>query len=230
MRIIAIIIKRQLADTLKNKAVLIQFVMFPIMAIVMTLAIKIDGMPENFFVDLFASMYIGMAPLTSMSAIISEEKEKNTLRVLFLSDVSPAQYLLGVGGYIWIICMAGAAVFCATGKYAGSEALCFMAVMAVGILCSIVIGAVIGTWGKNQMAATSITVPVMIVFSFLPMFSMFNETIKKVARLTYSEQVNLLINELDLSKVTAENIIVIAVNIAAAVFAFHLAYRKSGLV
>lgn len=229
MRIIAAIIRKQLKDTLKNKTVLIQFIMFPTLVIIMNSAIKLEGMPGNFFVTLFATMYIGMAPLTSMAAIISEEKEKNTLRVLLMSNVKPMQYLVGIGGYIWVICMLGATVFCAVGGYTGEEAVCFLAVMAVGILVSIMIGAAIGTGSRNQMSATSITVPVMMIFSFLPMLSMFNDTIKKVARVTYSQQINLLINELDAGKVSTENIVVILINILIAFLVFCYAFKKSGL-
>ena len=89
---ICAILWKQLKDTLKNKTILIQFVMFPALTLIM----------EN---------------------------------------VKPAEYLIGVGIYIWIICMIGVAI---------------------------------GTWSKNQMMATSVTVPVMMVFSFLPMLSMFN--------------------------------------------------------
>ena len=78
------IIQKQLLDTLKNKPILIQFILFPLFSIIMTYAIQIQEMPENFFVNLFATMYIGMAPLVSISAIISEEKEKNSLSVLLL--------------------------------------------------------------------------------------------------------------------------------------------------
>ncbi len=76
MRNVSAIFRKQLKDTLKNKTVLIQFIMFPVLTLIMNNAIRIDGMPENFFVNLFATMYIGMAPLTSMAAIIAEEKEK----------------------------------------------------------------------------------------------------------------------------------------------------------
>ena len=70
------ILKKQMKDTFKNKEILIQFILFPVIAIIMENAINIEGMPERFFVTLFATMYIGMAPLTSMAAIIAEEKEK----------------------------------------------------------------------------------------------------------------------------------------------------------
>ena len=48
------------------------------------------------------------------------------------------------------------------------------------------LGAAIGVFSKDQMSATSLTVPVMLVFSFLPMLSMFNETIGKVAKFFYA--------------------------------------------
>ena len=78
-----IIIKKQLKDTIKNKTILIQFILFPLMTVIMENAITLEGMPELFFTKLFAIMYIGMAPITSVAAIISEEKEKNTLRLSF---------------------------------------------------------------------------------------------------------------------------------------------------
>ena len=61
-------------------------------------SITFDELPEHFFTKLFAVMYLGMAPLTSMAAILSEEKEKNTLRALLLSDITSIEYLIGVGG------------------------------------------------------------------------------------------------------------------------------------
>ena len=97
--------------------------MFPLLALVMSQTITIEGMPENFFVNLFATMYIGMAPLTSIAAVIAEEKERNTLRVLMMSNVKPYEYLLGVGSYIWFACMLGAAVICAAGGFALREGI-----------------------------------------------------------------------------------------------------------
>ena len=65
------VFQKQMEDTLKNKAVLIQFIMFPFLAVIMKNSIKIEGMPENYFVTLFASMYLAMAPITSMASIIA---------------------------------------------------------------------------------------------------------------------------------------------------------------
>lgn len=230
MNNIITIIKKQLIDTLKNKTVLIQFIMFPLLGIIMTKAIKIEGMPENFFINLFATMYIGMAPLTSVSAIISEEKEKNTLRVLLMADVSPIQYLLGIGSYVFSACMLGGAIFCyLLNGVTNTQRALFLAVMAVGIIASILLGAAIGVGSKNQMAATSVSVPVMMVFSFLPMLSMFNDKIEKVAKITYSEQIRILMSSLkDIGNYT-EHAVVIFINIVLFGIVFSVLYKKQGL-
>lgn len=220
---------KQVKDIVKNKTILIQFVMFPMLVIVMENLVAIEGMPEHFFVRMFSFMYIGMAPLISMSAILAEEKEECTLKMLLMSDVKPAEYLLGTGSCVWLACMAGACVFGVVGEYKGKEFPAFVCIMAVGTLVSLFIGAAIGTFSRNQMMATSIGVPVMLVFAFLPMLSMFNETIGRIAKITYSEQISLLINGLGQNGVCFENIVIMLLNIAAAFGCFVLAYRRCGL-
>ncbi len=229
MKNIKAVFLKQLSDTLKNKTVLIQFLMFPVLVIVFENAVKLEDMPEHFFAKLFAVMFVGMAPLTCMSSIIAEEKEKNTLRVLMMSNVKPAEYLVGVGAYVFVMCAFGTAVFAVVGGYSGAGLAEFVAVMSVGIILSGLTGAVIGVFSSNQMTATSITVPVMMVFAFLPMISMFNDTIRTVARVTYSQQLSELINGIGVSGITAESVIVIAVNLVLAVLLFTVAYRRRGL-
>ena len=232
MRNIEAIFWKQIKDTFKNKVILIQFVMFPLMVCIMENAVVMEDMPAHFFVKLFSSMYIGMAPLIVMSAIISEEKENGTLKVLLMSDEKPSEYLFGTGIYIWLICMAGSCVFAIVGEYQGKTLAAFLLIMATGIIASLLIGAAIGTWSRTQMMATSIGVPAMMVFAFLPMLSMFNETIKKAAKFTYSEQISILLNRLEdgmTALVQAENVLMILLNMGIALICFLFAYKKSGL-
>ena len=229
MKNIAVIFKKQIKDTLKNKMVLIQFLMFPVLVVIFENVVKIEDMPEHFFVKLFAVMFVGMAPLTCMSAIIAEEKEKNTLRVLLMSNVKPAEYLVGVGAYVFVMCSAGMAVFAVVGGYSGTELVRFIAAMSAGIILSELTGAVIGIFSRNQMTATSISVPVMMLLAFLPMLSMFNDTIKSVAQMTYSQQISELINGIGDSGIQTESLIVIAVNFVLAVILFTVAYKRKGL-
>ncbi|MDD5998140.1 MAG: hypothetical protein PUC55_00355 [Lachnospiraceae bacterium] len=79
---------------------------------------------------------------------------------------------------------------------------------------------------NQQMVATSINVPVMMVLSFLPMLSMFNDTIKSFSKYIFSEQLYLLVNNLENIKISAETGIIMACNILAISFLFWLAYKK----
>ena len=227
MRNIIVIIKKQIKDTIKNKVVLIQFILFPIMTLIMENAIKLDGMPDAFFTKLFSVMYIGMAPLTAVAAIISEEKEKNTLRVLMMANVSPWQYLAGVGIYVWIICMGGAAVM-ATGL--GKENILFyLLVMGIGFFISIMLGGCIGIFAKNQMVSTSLVIPAMAILSFGPMLAQFNGTIEKVAKFLYTQQISVLHNKMSFGQGYGESIIIIMINAAVFIALFFMAFRRRGL-
>ena len=226
MNHIKAILWKQMKDTLKNKTILIQFVMFPVMTVIMENAIEMKDMPEHFFANLFAIMYVGMAPLTSIAAIIAEEKEKNTLRVLQMSNVKGAEYLLGNLIYIFMMCMLGSLVIGLAGGYKGKVLLTFMGVMAVGHFISALLGAAIGVISKNQMSATSLTVPVMMVFSFLPMLSMFNETIAKVAKVVYSQQLHLLLQKIEKPELSTQCLSVLAVNATVILIIFIVAYRR----
>ena len=229
MRKAGAVFKKQWKETLKNKEVLIQFILFPAMAVIMTSTVNIDGMPANFFVVMFAAMYIGMAPLTSIASIIAEEKEKNTLRILQLSDVAAAEYLIGISGYILIMCLGGSVIFAVVGKYTGIYFWKFLAVMAAGILVSMLIGAVIAVFSKSQMNAAAVVVPVMMVFSFLPMISFFNDSISKFSKYVYSQQISNILNNIEANQLKAESLGILAVNFLLAAILFGLAYKRSGL-
>lgn len=229
MRNICAVFLKQINETFKNKTILIQFVLFPAFALIMENAIKLQDMPEHFFVKLFSVMFVGMAPLTCMSSILSEEKEKNTLRALLMSNVKPVQYLLGVGSYLWLMCMAGSVVFALCGQYRGKELVAFLLIMAAGILLSILVGAAIGVFSRNQMTATSITIPVMMVFSFLPMIATFNEKIAKFAKVTYSQQISMLINNINDVTIEMENVVILLANMLVAIVLFLLAFYRKGL-
>ena len=223
----AAIFKKQLKDALKNKEVLIQFVMFPVLTAVMTLGVKLDGMPENFFISLFATMYICMAPLSSAAALIAEEKEKGTLRVLLMSGVKPQEFLAGIGGFIWAVCMIGSAVMCALGRYDLQSAVIFMTIMAVGILISLVIGGVIGLLSSSQTTAHSVSIPLMLVLSLLPLLSAFNNTIAKAAKVLFSEQIRQCFAEGKTVGVNTTAVIVSSANLVVALAVFVWAYRRS---
>lgn len=227
MRNIGVIIKKQIKDTLKNKTVLIQFVMFPVLTLIFEQAINIPDMPELFFTKLFSVMYMGMAPLTAVASIIAEEKEKNTLRVLTMANVKAWEYLAGIGIYVWTICMAGAGVMATT--LPSGDIPFYLGVMAAGFLISIAIGACIGIIAANQMVATSLSLPVMLVFSFMPMLAMFNDKIEKVAGIFYTQQIRELLGSMTFDGIKTETMLVVAANALLALILFFVAFKRKGL-
>lgn len=226
MRNILAIMKKQWKDTLKNKPVLIQFIIFPVMAVIMAKFVEVPGMAPTYFIKMFASMFVGMSPLVATSSILSEEKDEGTLRVLFMSNVKSVEYLFAIGSYVFLFSMAGAGVMCLAGGYTGFDALKFLIILAVGILTSILIGAAIGVFSKNQMVATSIMTPLMMVFAFVPMIGGFNEQVQKVSKVLYSGQIDYLIGNIESNESMISSLLIILINAIIALALFALAYRN----
>lgn len=226
MRNIIAIIRKQWKDTLKNKPVLIQFIIFPVMAVIMSNFVEIPGMAPTYFIKMFASMFVGMSPLVVTSSIISEEKDEGTLRILFMSNVKSVEYLFAIGSYVFLLSMAGAGVMCLAGGYTSFDALKFLIILAVGILTSILIGAAIGVFSKNQMVTTSIMTPLMMVLAFVPMIGGFNEQVQKVSKVLYSGQIDYLIGNIESNENMISSLVIILINAIIALVLFALAYRN----
>lgn len=229
MRTAAVIFRKQVRDTLKNKEVLIQFVLLPAMAVIMEKLVRVEGMPENYFVKLFSIMFAGMAPLVSMAAIIAEEKEKGTLRVLLMSDVAPFSYLFGTGSYVWLLCMAGSTIMAAAAGFRGGELMVYLSVMGAGLAVSVAAGAALGMFARSQMMATSIVMPVMLVLSFLPMISAFQETVRRIAGIFYTQQMQFFLEDLQYDRADLKGAVVVLCNLAVVCTLFVIAYKRNGL-
>ena len=69
----------------------------------------------------------------------------------------------------------------------------------------------------------------MMVFSFLPMIATFNEDIEKIAKITYSQQISMLINNINDAAIEMENVVIILANLFVAIVLFLLAFYRKGL-
>ena len=105
----------------------------------------------------------------------------------------------------------------------------YLLIMAVGFVISILAGACIGILSRNQMTATSIVMPVMLVFGFSPMLAMFNESIEKVARFAYTQQLRKLMDDMTPGGIKVDGACILAVNAMLMVVLFFIAFRKKGL-
>lgn len=228
--IIKAVFIKQWKETLKNKEVLIQIVMFPTIALILTNSVNVDTIPSEYFVILFASMYVGMTPIIILSSIISGEKESGSLRMLIMSNVKPLEYILGISCYVIICCMLGLTIMGITGGFYGSQLLSFVGICTSGILISILIGSIIGMVSRNQMSASSLSVPAMLVCSFVPMLSMFNESIKKIGGFLFTQRINELLSALPLKEVPVEALLIILANFLLFLFLYIRIFQKRNLL
>lgn len=220
---------KQLKDIFKNKSMLIQYIMYPAIAFLMTelIAKPDENIPNTLFIIMFSSMFIGMALIMGTASPISEDREHKSLRFLIMAGVKPHQYLLGLGGVIFSGALLVSLVFALMGGYTSLELLKFMTVMSAGALGSIILGAIIGMISKNQQAAIGLGLPMAMIFGFSPMIASFNETAKNYLFPLYTQQISLAVN--DLSAPIWQPLLVIAANILVFLVLFVIAYRKKGI-
>lgn len=79
------------------------------------------------------------------------------------------------------------------------------------------------------MMATSIVIPVMMIFSFVPMLAMFNETIKKIGCVFYTLQLSDMLNKVSHLKIELGQILVFVITLFVSIILFVYAYKKCGL-
>ena len=229
MKTIIAIFNKQAKDMFKNPSVLVMFLLFPAVAIIMTVLVegRMEGLPKNLFVSMMAAIFAGMGLITAVSGIIAEDIERKCLRFLIIAGVKPYQYLLGTSSFILLAGTVSSLIFAFTGDFTLIEMLKFLAIMISGTAASIILGAAIGMLSQNQQAATSLGMPAAMVLGFTPMIANFNPTIEKIAGFMYTQQINVIIN--DLSSSLVKPMLIIAANIAVFTALFIFAYKKKGL-
>ena len=229
MRSAKTIFVKQAINMYRNPMVLVQFIIFPAVALIMTqlIAKSNDAIPGNMFVTMMGAIFAGMGLITATAAVMAEDIENRSLRLLVMAGVKPHEYLLGTGGFILLAGAATSVIFALIGDFTRAEFARFLLVMVSSVAASIILGASIGMLAKNQQAATAIGMPVAMILGFTPMIASFNKTVEKAASVLYTQQLNVIVN--DFSANFTQAMIVIAINIAALLVLFVIAYAKKGL-
>ena len=229
MKSIKAIFIKQAKDMFKNPMVLVMFIIFPVVALIMTqvIAKSNDAISNNMFVTMMAAIFAGMGLVTAVSAVIAEDIERKSLQFLIIAGVKPHQYLIGTGGFFLLAGMVTSVVFALIGDFSGTETIKFLAIMITGTAASIILGATIGMFSKNQQAATSLGMPVAVIIGFTPMVAAFDKTVENFASILYTQQINVIVN--DFSASLWKPLLVIALNIAVLTVLFVFAYRKKRL-
>ncbi|MCL2490343.1 MAG: ABC transporter permease [Propionibacteriaceae bacterium] len=221
---------KQLRDIVKNKAVLLQYLVMPVMALALTqLVAKPSGgaIPVTMFVSMFTAIFVGMVMPAATTGAIAEDRERGSLRFLVMAGVKPVDYLLGVGG---VILATGTVVLVAFGLMGGltpSQFGRFIVMTLGGGVASVLLGAVVGLLAGNQQAATAVVMPISLVFGFGPMIAMFNVTTGKLLAPFYTMQMSATISNIDAPM--GKSALIVLANIVVLLGLFVLDYKKRGL-
>lgn len=221
------LVAKDVKDVLKNGNMLL-LSLLPILFTALYSSMDFGGekMPSDYVLTMGLLMNLCMVPISAMSMIIAEEKEKNTLRTLMLSNVSAAEFLLSKATVIFLLTqVSNLIIYFITGPESVGIGL-FLVVTCLGSLCMMFFGALIGIVSKNQMSTGMLSAPVMLIMLLPAIFAMLNESIEKFARFTPSYAlIQLLASPPD----AAFYIAVIAVWTLIVGLLFALVYRKKRL-
>lgn len=229
---------------MKLKALLSKnFIISPIFAIGFTFMMKLvygsvtegglDDMLKGMALSLGALMSVTMTGIYCVSAALAEEKEKHTLRVLMTSSVNGLEFFLGsLLPVVGMILLTNAVIVPVSGlsMQAGQWAV----YLGISLLCAVtcaIIGMIFGIFAKNQVTASTITTPALLILMMLPMFANFNKTVAKISEFVFTgvmQQTIIQIAEGNTQIVSRTSVAIMAAEIVAAVLCFLVIYRKNG--
>ena len=236
MRIIGALFNKEVKGLAKNKNVLLMFLLPVFFAIIYSRLAASDPSAHMDIVEILL-LCVGMNLILGssfvMAMLISEEKEKNTLRTLMLSGVSPLEFLAGKVLITFLLTtLSNLAIFLIVG-IDPSYLFQFILLTTLVVIAMMEIGAVLGIFSPNQMATGTIGMPVLMVFLFVPMFAPVNETVGTVAGYLPTHNLNLVLESLfsggGLGANSTTNLAIILAWIVVAAAGFIYTYNKVGL-
>lgn len=166
-------------------------------------------------------MNMCLFPVSTMATVISEEKEKNTLRVLMLSGISGLEFLFSKA--VVAFCTTEAiniVIYLLAGTHIHVGLFLFLTVLLT--IDMLIIGALIGIMSKSQAMSSVYYTPIMLGLLIPAFLANMNKSIETVARLlpTY-----VMINSL-LGKGIDFSLLVILVWLLVGFICFMFAYRS----
>ena len=251
MRSAKAVFKVQLKGIAKTPEILIQFIMFPLIALLIntlisTFDIDFEGIPVDIateignimmanmpnMVTMQATIFAGMGLIMVISGLVAENIEKKTLRFLMMAGVKPASYLLGISGVILFASLFSSVAFSLIGEFSGVDFWIFTAAMMSAVVGSIILGATIGIITKNQQSASGLSLPAAVIFGFIPMIAQFNENIARYFHPIYTQQLNVIATTINSGVAETplwQSFVIIWANVAVLGILFAVVYKRKGL-
>ncbi|OPD23091.1 hypothetical protein AL710_06745 [Clostridium botulinum] len=237
IRRINALLKKEIKDFAKNMNVSVMYLLPIMFSIIYSKLLgnnsSNDVMNRINILILCVGMNISLISSMVISMLIAEEKEKNTLRTLILSAVSPWEFLTGKVLITFLVSeVINIAIFFSIGcdiQYLGK----YILITTLVLFSMIEIGAIIGIISPNQMATGVFSMLVVMNFFVIPAFAKANKTIEAIAKFLPSYHMNIMIARLFKGETfgieSTRSIAIILAWIIIALIAFAFTYSRRGL-
>lgn len=167
------------------------------------------------------------------SAALAEEKEKSTLRTLMTSSVTGIEFFLGsilpITGMIMVINLLLLPV---SGSTLGDiNLLLYLFVTLIATLTSCIIGMIMGIFAKNQVSASTITTPVLMIFIFIPTFAGLVDSLQGISSFLFTGVISDMANAISTHtafSLGGFQLVVLIGEILISILLFLYCYHKNG--
>lgn len=237
IRRVSALFKKEIKDVGKNKNVLLMG-MLPILYSILYSKLNIGSelggnVGKTDILIMCLDLSLVMVAFFVIALLIAEEKEKNTLRTLMLSAVTPWEFLAGKVLITFFMSeIINVAMFFIVGidaKYLGI----YILLTTLVIFSIIELGALVGIIAPDQMSTGVIGMPVAMILLLIPMLAKSNETLTKIAEFMPNYNMDLMLEKVfkgeTIGAESAYSIFIILGWILIIVIAFAYCYKKRAL-
>lgn len=177
-------------------------------------------------------MNICMCSIFCVAGSLAEEKEKHTLRVLMTSSVNGMEFYFGS---VLPVLMESIVVNTLLPFITGLSMTviqwgCYLLLTTLSSLIGTIVGMLIGIYSKDQMNASIITTPFMLVLLLLPMLNGIHPILDTISSLTFTGVIMDFANQISINAhpFQINSIIILIVEIIIATVLFLVLYKKNG--
>lgn len=216
----------------------------PIMIILTVLILRVvyrniigsDEIPPQLLsviLNLGLSMNITMTGMFVTSAALSQEKEKHTLRTLMTSSVNGMEFFFGsIIPPFWEIMVLNVLLIPLSGlSYASLNIGVYLFATTLASITSCIIGMLLGIFAKDQMSASTLASPFMLVFMMVPTFAGMIPSLEKFSKFLFTGVIADIVNSYasgnDFS-LDVLHVVVLVGEILIALGFFLFFYKKNG--
>ncbi|GKX28266.1 membrane protein [Vallitalea longa] len=229
MRRVNALVRKEMKDIVRNPNITVVGLIPLIGAIFISIMVTDEVIKMQLLPVLFLMNSALLTPMI-MAMIISEEKEKNTLRTLMLSTVTPTEFLTGKGIVTWLYAnITNIAIYLIISS-PKEYLLIYIITSLFTSTIMIFIGAIIGIISKTVMSTGTNSLPILLIFYIFPYLAQFNITLSHIAVFlpTYHSQMllNKMVNNHNIDIDYGRNFIALIAWILISFIIFVMIYRR----